>query len=196
MADTTRRLQCCLDRLLAGDETARKELVVAACGRLARLARKMFRAEGRLRGWAETGDVFQNAMLRLCRALQGVRPASPQAFFRLAAVQIRRELIDLARTRGRSPTAAALPAGSPPPAEPADWRDGPDHLAVWSEFHEQIGTFPEEERAVFDLVLYQGLTHAEAGQLLNVSTKTVQRRWHAGCLKLRQALPGAFPDLE
>ncbi|HKB36491.1 MAG TPA: sigma factor-like helix-turn-helix DNA-binding protein, partial [Gemmataceae bacterium] len=34
---------------------------------------------------------------------------------------------------------------------------------------------PEEQREVFDLVYYQGLSHAEAAALLGVSTKTVQR---------------------
>src|SRR5579862_5341398 len=157
--DTTLVLQRCLDRLNAGDAAAREELLTAACGRLNRLARKMFRAETRLRQWQETGDVFQGAMVRLCRALGDITPSSPRAFYRLAALQIRRELIDLARHfYGPAGTAARLQshtlhledAGSPPASEPADLTLEPARLTAWSEFHQQIGELPEEERDVFD----------------------------------------------
>jgi hypothetical protein len=51
---TTIRLQRCLDRLQGGDETARAELLNAACHRLTQPTRKMFRADGRLRRWKHT----------------------------------------------------------------------------------------------------------------------------------------------
>jgi RNA polymerase sigma-70 factor (ECF subfamily) len=90
-------LQRCLDRVQAGDETARAELIDRAQGRLKQLTLKMLKDFPRLHPWEEPDDVFQSAMLRLCRALQEVTPTSVRSFFRLAAVQIRRELIDLAR---------------------------------------------------------------------------------------------------
>jgi len=67
-----------------------------------------------VRGWADTGDVLQSAVMRLLRALKEVRPGSVRDFFGLAAEQMRRELLDLARhhqTRqmlGLSPTSAVL----------------------------------------------------------------------------------------
>jgi RNA polymerase sigma-70 factor (ECF subfamily) len=203
--ETTFQVQRCLDRLNAGDVAARQELLTAACGRLTRLAQKMFQAEGRLRHWEETDDVFQGAMVRLCRALTAVTPTGPREFFRLAALQVRRELIDLARQH-YGPTGAAVrkrlraPAGadgesSSPPPDPSDSSLEPTKLAAWGEFHEQIGRLPEDEREVFDLVWYQGLSHAEAAELLGVSTKTIQRRWHAACLALHQALGGNLPGL-
>jgi RNA polymerase sigma-70 factor (ECF subfamily) len=57
----------------------------------------MVRKDDALRRWLESGDVFQNAVIRLQRALEGVTPESVEHFFRLAAVQIRRELRDLGR---------------------------------------------------------------------------------------------------
>ena len=66
-------VQRCLDRLQAGDEVARKDLLNAACERLLRLTRKMLRADGRLKRWEQTDDVFQNAMLRLHRSLADVQ---------------------------------------------------------------------------------------------------------------------------
>src|SRR5262245_7811376 len=93
----TGELQDWLTRLRAGDATARNELVGRTCSRLERLARKMLRGFPRVRRWADTNDVLQNALVRLLRSLETVRPESPREFFALAAQQIRRELLDLAR---------------------------------------------------------------------------------------------------
>ena len=54
---------------------------------------------------------------------------------------------------------------------------------------------PEEEREVFDLVWYQELTHAQAAEVLNLSTKTIQRRWQSACLRLHDSLGGHLPNL-
>ena len=53
-----------------------------------------------------------------------------------------------------------------------------------------IDGLPEDEREVFDLVRIQGLTQAEAAEVLGVSAKTVQRR-----LNRPAAAGGAAGDL-
>ena len=79
-----------------GDPAARADLVSQACERLMILTRKMLRRFPRLRRWEETDDVHQNAMIRLHRALTDVTPDSARHFLNLAALQIRRELLNLA----------------------------------------------------------------------------------------------------
>jgi RNA polymerase sigma-70 factor (ECF subfamily) len=201
--ETTLHVQRCLDRLQAGEEAARRELIDIACGRLTRLARKMLHADRRVRRWEETDDVFQNAMMRLCRALEKITPPSARDFFRLAALQVRRELIDLAR-HYYGPHGPALKQDSiaigehaddllQETPEVADRSSDPARMIAWTEFHEQIGALPDEQREVVDLLWYQGLTHAEAATLLQVSAKTIQRRWQAACLNLHQALGGQLP---
>jgi RNA polymerase sigma-70 factor (ECF subfamily) len=200
---TTIRLQRCLDRLRAGDPVAHRDLLGAASERLRRLARKMLRADGRLRRWVESGDVLNDAVLRLSRALEAVTPETLREFFRLAALQVRRELADLARHHFGPRGAAAHHQSNPPQdgspggvaADPPDCRDEPSGLAAWAELHEKAGALPEQQREAFDLVYYQGLSHGEAAALLGVSTKTVQRRWHAACLALHELLGGELPDL-
>jgi RNA polymerase sigma-70 factor (ECF subfamily) len=49
-----------------------------------------------------------------------------------------------------------------------------------------IDDLPEHEREVFGLVRVQGLTHAEAAAVLDVSTKTVQRRLNRCVLLLSE----------
>ena len=62
---STTRIQLRLDRLRAGDASARDELLTMACERLRRLARKMLRGYPGVRRWEQTDDVLQNATLRL-----------------------------------------------------------------------------------------------------------------------------------
>ncbi len=93
----TIQIQGWLDRLRDGDEAAREKLLQFSCERLRRLTRKMLRRFERVHRWEQTDDVLQSAMLRLHRTLQDVRPDSPADFYRLAALNIRRELLDLAK---------------------------------------------------------------------------------------------------
>ena len=90
-------LQDYLDRWQAGDRAAADELLHVAGARLEKLARRMCRSFPNVREWAETSDVLQNSLIRLLRTLQNMRPKTTRDFFNLAAVHIRRELLDLAR---------------------------------------------------------------------------------------------------
>jgi RNA polymerase sigma factor (sigma-70 family) len=200
--DSTTEIQIRLDRLRSGDESARDELLEIARARLGRLARKMLRGYPGVRRWEQTDDILQNVALRLCRALKGIRPESVRGFIRLAAVQIRRELIDLARHYkgpegpGRHQISRAGPddegAAPGPPDPPAD-TDDPARLASWTEFHETVEALPEAEREVFDILWYQGLTQREAAALLGVTERVAKRRWRAARLTLHQRLGGRMP---
>ena len=59
---------------------------------------------------------------------------------------------------------------------------------------EAIDRLPEEDREAFDLVRIQGLTQAEAAQVLGVSTMTVNRRLNRGLQLLAEALDDLCPD--
>jgi RNA polymerase sigma-70 factor (ECF subfamily) len=71
-----------------------------------------------------------------------------------------------------------------------------DRLAFWTEFHSRVEGLPEEEREVFDLLWYQELSQAEAAGLLDVSERTIKRRWAAARLKLHDVLRGNLPEIE
>lgn len=184
----------CLDRLRQGDDSARGELLAVARGRLLELARVMLRGYARLRRWEETDDVLQGALMRLHRALESCQPEAPVGFYRLAATQIRRELIDLSRhhfgAHGQAANHDSVPTGL---GEGASDTQDPARLAAWTEFHEQALALPEAERQVFDLVWYHNLELTEAAELLGVSSRTVLRRWQSACLLLHQALDGNLP---
>src|ERR1700733_5961134 len=86
-----------LGRLRANDDSAREGLIELAKGRFEALARAMLRRYPQVRRWEQTDDVLQAALVRLHRSLAEVRPESVRHLDNLAATQIRRELIDLAR---------------------------------------------------------------------------------------------------
>jgi RNA polymerase sigma factor (sigma-70 family) len=193
--------QTWIKRLQAGDPTARSELLNHSCERLRRLARRMLRDFARLKRWEDTDDVLQNALVRLWSALADVAPSSARHFYALAALQIRRELIDLARQyygpEGVGAKHASNVQGDPSASMPQVGRPDstmePSRLAVWSEFHQRVDTLPEQEREVFDLLWYQELTQAEAAALLGISEATLKRRWLAARRRLHQTLKGGLP---
>lgn len=201
----TVHVEGCLQRLRQGEAGACNELLEQTSQRLESLTRKMLRDYRGVRRWEETGDVFQNALVRLCRALQTVVPTSPGDYYRLAALQIRRELIDLARhhygpwglgaNHASQPGIKSPQSDSLPPAhDPADVSAEPARLALWTEFHEQVEALPDEERQVFDLLWYQGLSQAEAAAVVGVSERTIKSRWRNARLKLHEALGGQLPE--
>jgi RNA polymerase sigma-70 factor (ECF subfamily) len=183
-----------LERLRKGDEAARSEVINHACQRLEALTRRMLRNYSRLRRWEQTGDVLQNAVLRLHRSLASIRPESPAQFYGLAATQIRRELTDLARHHfgPEGPAAHHHTDGAEqadgPVAKKADADGEPATLAEWTDFHEKVQILPQAEREVFDLLWYEGLTQAEAAQVLGVTERTIKNRWRSAKLQLQQLL--------
>jgi RNA polymerase sigma factor (sigma-70 family) len=197
-------IESCLDRIRGGDASARTELLDLACKRLQQLAHKMMGDYRGLRRWQDSDDVLHSAVVRLCRALQEVTPVSARHFFRLAALQIRRELLDLARhyrgAAGADLGLAGVPAdGASLPSgicgHGSDSTYDPERLAVWAELHRRAEALPEGERDVFELLWYHDLTQAEAAALLGVCERTIIRRWQAARLKLAPVLQGSLAGL-
>jgi RNA polymerase sigma-70 factor (ECF subfamily) len=187
------RLQSLIDAVRGGDPRARELLLGHACDRLLVLTRRMFHGRPGLQRWEQTDDVFQNAMLRLHRALETVEVENVRHFFNLAAVQIRRELIDLGRKHfgphgiGRNHHTDHQPGDEGGgtlhaiKAEPAD-------LGEWTAFHERVEALPGEEREVFDLLYYEGVLQEEAATILGCSVRTIRRRWNDAKLRLHGGL--------
>ena len=194
----TTHVQQCLERLRRGDESARELLLESTCERLRQLASMMLRNYSRVHRYEETADVLNNALIRLNRALTSQTPESPRHYFRLAALQIRRELKDLAK-RYFGPLGMghhAAPTDFPPDhsgsyernIEPADQTHDPGKLEEWAELHEQVENLPDDEREVFELIWYHQISQVEIAELLDVSRRTVIRRWQAACFKLHEKL--------
>jgi RNA polymerase sigma factor (sigma-70 family) len=196
----TTQIEDWVERLRAGDLSAREEMLHSVCGRLEELTRKMLRRFGSVRRWVDTDDVLQSALLRLWRTLQQMHPDSMRDFYNLATVHLRRELLDLARYYSRREGAGLYPAnapaaddGSAPPWEPPARREDPDDLERWCAFHREVEKLPVEEHEVVGLIYYHGWKQAEVAELFQVSERTVRRRWESALVKLRRSLKDLPP---
>jgi RNA polymerase sigma factor (sigma-70 family) len=198
-ADSTTQLQALVDRLAAGNLSAKNELISRAYERLGKLAHKMLKGFPRVRAFDETGDVLHESLQRLSRALESVPPASVAEFFRLASRQMRWELLDLVQRYHRLEEPGGNHAAmgnnassqSTPPAQVPASTDSPAALAAWTEFHQKVEALPDRERDVFDILWYQELTQAEAAAILHVSESTVRRHWLLARRRLGSFLRGA-----
>jgi RNA polymerase sigma-70 factor (ECF subfamily) len=138
----------------------------------------------------EADELLSAVVERLLKALRQARPGTVRQFFALAGQHMRWELNDLARRLDEQPAAVELREGlvpAPPGSDSGLSPDGRRMLAA-------IEGLPEGEREAFDLVKIQGMTHAEAGQVLGVSVRTV-KRWVNQSLRLLTARLGDLgPD--
>jgi RNA polymerase sigma-70 factor (ECF subfamily) len=198
MEFATVQLHELIDRIQRGDEDARDQLVRSVGNNLERLARKMLQRYPGVQRWEETGDVLQNALLRLLRAVEEIKPPSMREFFGLAAEQVRRVLIDLARHyRSSKGLGTNLVSDGDSilrnldVAEPA----ADDNLERWHDFHEAVQRLPAEEREVMGLVFYHGWTQAQIAELFQTSERSIRRRWQSACFKVDQMVKKGLPEL-
>jgi RNA polymerase sigma factor (sigma-70 family) len=181
-SDSDTQLEKLVELARAGDLQANTLLIEHSGRRLLKLTRTMFHRYPSLRRWEQTDDVFQNALLRLHRALADVQPESVRHFFNLAGEMVRRELLDLKKHHFGAQGHAA---NHHTDHQPSDDTGGalartaaePDDSERWERFHGQVEDLPEDLREVVNLLFYEGLTQREAAEVLGVSLRTVKRRW-------------------
>jgi len=184
--------------LRAGNTQARDELVAFAAGRMQAATQRMLRRFPKVRRWEETNDVAQNAVIRLYKTLQKIVPHDARGFLALAAVHIRRELLDLARKyagpqshSANHQTSAFDQNGRRISAVDvaASLEDSPDETARWIMLHEAAEKLPDEERELFGLIWYLGMPQAQAAETLGCSLRTVKRRWESVKSHMRHHAP-------
>lgn len=199
--DTSAALDECLARLAAGDLSARDRIVEVCAGRLRAIAHRMLGGFPAVRGEVDTDDVFQNAALRLYRALGDLAATGepPRSILGLAATQVRRELLDLAR-RCRGPESAAANRGTNALPGRSDRllveeaAGAPEPLDRWEAFHHAIAGLPAAEREVVHLAWYLGADQKTIAAVLGCSTRTVKSRWRSARGLIATALDGRPPD--
>ena len=178
---STTSLHDLIARYQAGDNRALDVLIRRTEERLEHFARRMLAGFPRVQAKEQAEDVLQVALLRLTRALRQETPQSVQEFFGLAAVQIRRVLLDLVRTHARRPAEALA-------ADPSDHADDSTELDRWTRLHEAVGELPNELRDVFAYTFYHGWTQGQIAEVLGISDRQVRRFWVDACRRLKAAV--------
>jgi RNA polymerase sigma factor (sigma-70 family) len=133
----------------------------------------------------QADEMLSSVVERLIKALREVRPKTVREFFGLASQHMRWELNDLARRLDNQVPALELrDSFVPAPMDSSGSQLTPNTRRIL----EAIESLPEEEKEVFSLVRIQGMTHKEAGDLIGVSEKTIQRRLNRGLVLLTRKL--------
>jgi DNA-directed RNA polymerase specialized sigma24 family protein len=186
---TTVRVQHYLERLIAGDDHARDELIECAYHRLLAIVAKALAGFPGVRRFERDSDV-----LRIRTKLQDQVPASPREFFALVSRWVRDEIIALLRHyhgplgEGTNLQPCGI-AGTFPDAASDNSAD-PSRLGRWTRFHECVDQLDCEERELFGLMWYHGLRLKDAAEVLQMPERTAKRRWREVRLKLREQLAG------
>jgi RNA polymerase sigma-70 factor (ECF subfamily) len=182
---------------LAGDappESAVRALLDRAVRRLHQLcAALLYRSYPRLTRPPlnlQAEEMLGAVVERLLKALREVRPQTVRQFFALASQHMRWELNEMARRLDDQPAAVELREELVPVPAGSDSGLTPDSHRML----EAIANLPEDEREAFDLVRIQGLTQAEAAEVLGISAATVNRRLNRGLQTLAEALSDLRPE--
>jgi RNA polymerase sigma-70 factor (ECF subfamily) len=208
--ESTAVLQGQLERAITGDTEARQRLLELARNRLINHARRLLHGGyARLEPFAQTDDVVQQLYVKILQNQdrfwvdsRGQPVRSLAQFFGHTSAWMRDVLCDLLRQAyGRDDNRpATVPLGDGPTdpgprCEPSSSTFDGEKLRRWTEFHEAAARLPDDLRAVFDLLWYQGLSQAEAAGLLGVAVRTVKLRWMKARLGVQRALGGSpFDD--
>jgi RNA polymerase sigma-70 factor (ECF subfamily) len=139
----------------------------------------------------ETEELLGAVAARLLKALREARPQTVRQFFALASQHMRWELNDLARRLDEQGVAVVEVRED---AVPAPASSGSGLSSNSRRILAAIDALPEGEREALSLVKIQGLTHAEAAEVLGVSAKTIQRRLNSAVLRLSAELDDLRPE--
>jgi RNA polymerase sigma factor (sigma-70 family) len=163
----------------------------------------------RLEPLAQTDDIVQQLYVknlqnqdRFWVDADGQPLRSLAAFFGHSLAWVRDVLRDLLRKEyGRGDDRPAVlpldggPSDAGPCHEPSSDTLDAEKVRRWTEFHEAAARLPDDLRAVFDLLWYQGMPQTEAAALLGSAVRTAKSRWMKARLQVQQALGGSpFDD--
>jgi RNA polymerase sigma factor (sigma-70 family) len=195
--ETTADVHRLIERLRFGDDSARSALLERVYHRLRRIAAALLRNEfPRLRARHDLNSIIDEAWMRLMKTLAETRPESAEDFYNLMFHKVRQVLLDMARiqTRDDARWRQGPANGEEPDAAPVfdvgDSTHEPARLAIWSEFHREVESLPDNQRLVFDLHYLAEFSQSEIARLLDLHPKQVSRLWLAATGSLAQWLDG------
>jgi RNA polymerase sigma-70 factor (ECF subfamily) len=137
---------------------------------------------------AEADEGAQEVMLAIWRRAATFDPVRAGAATWIFAVA-RNRRVDMLRRRRPEPDPAD-PQFRPDPLDPADRLA--ERAARDSAVRAALADLPSEQRALVRLAFYEGLTHSEAAQAMELPLGTVKSRLRLAMGRMRGALGEAF----
>jgi RNA polymerase sigma-70 factor (ECF subfamily) len=173
--DFAHRVRDCSDRLAASGVDALGALFDLTCHRLVRFAVALTRNQH------DAEDAVQTVLVRVAGRPQLLNAAScPWAYL---LQMVRNEALTIGRRRKRWSTAANL-TDLVTRRRVDELEQEETHRAVWS----ALRTLPPEQAEVVVLKIWETMTFAQIGQILELSPNTVASRYQYAILKLSKRL--------
>ncbi len=196
MTDNDQIIASCLAAFHAGDGAAKKYLISLTYERLREMTERLLRRFPLVGRRLEPEDVLHGAGDRLEQAVLSAHAETAGHFFSLAARHLRWQLIELAEKlrKERATTFTDMEGREEATGRvEAFLTSGPAKLDDMIEVGEQVEKLPEKERAVVDLLCFQGLGQDQAAAVLGVTTRTVKNRWRGAKALLREVMGDGTP---
>jgi RNA polymerase sigma factor (sigma-70 family) len=173
-----------LDRHRAGQRPPVAVLAELCEEQIKRLVRPRLPSFPLVRREEQTTDVSNETFVRLSRALKDIAPATPLELNRLIAVIVRRVLLDWTKAIRRRKK-HIVPLDGDPACVPEDSDHSVD-ADLMTAFHEYVEALPADEKVLFDLLYYRGLSTAAAADCLGIPRTTLKRRWVKARVRLSE----------
>ncbi len=143
----------------------------------------------------ETDGLVAEAYLRINRSLDELCPETVRQFLALAAMQMRRHLLDkLRRIHGRAarprPQVMSFDGNQQTGNNLENQMASDDALPAWTaiDILEALDDLDDRERECLIMQHWYGFTQQEIAELMSVSSKTVQRTCNLAFIKLNEIL--------
>jgi RNA polymerase sigma-70 factor (ECF subfamily) len=172
-----------MDRYACGDDAAFSELYDLLAPRLSSFAMRRTRDEG------ATQDLVQQTFLQMHCARRHFAPGAAVAPWAFAIA--RRILIDTFRKKGRAPVWVEEDEGDDGRESVAPGASPAEVIArrrLARRMSEELARVSEADRAAFELVRFDGLSTAEAAEVLGITANAVKLRAFRAAEVLRAAL--------
>ena len=169
-----------------GDPSALEKLIPLVFQQLREMASRMFRRESdghTLQPTALVNEVY----LRLIDQ-RSMHWQNREQFFSVAALLMRRILVDYAKSRQTAKRGKGIPKVPLDEAlGVADIRDlDPDLVADVDEGLSRLAELDPRQAKIVEMRFFMGLSHEEIADVLEISVSTVKREWHVAKLWLRR----------
>jgi RNA polymerase sigma factor (TIGR02999 family) len=179
-----------LSQWRAGDPEAVERLVPLLYDELRQVARRQLRRESAGHALSAT-DLVHEVYLRFLRQRQ-LAASDREGFLAIAGVTMRRVLVDHARARKRHKRGGARkPESLELNAEPRLLTPiEVDEVLAIDVALERLARLDERASRVVECRIFGGLTLEETARALDVSTRSVQRKWTTARAWLRKEIGG------
>lgn len=168
------------------DPATQSDLPEYLRNRMKVLVERMFSQWPHLRNDRQIDAYIHNVTNKLAISLRHVRPTNIESFLQLTASEMRLSLEVLARaglnddsqiasTGPEFQSTKSIVEGDVTLIDLHDSKPGKG--MTWLRFHSAVRQLPAEERTIFDLLYYHGMSRAEVTDLLEIPEPDLNRRW-------------------